>query len=342
MPMIFDSSQSDAVAEPGDGAAMTAAGRPPTLAAAGDDASACQPPPAGSWQAQLAAAIRDPLALLAALDLSSAGVDVDSDFPLMVPAAYLARMRPGDRHDPLLRQVLPLVEERRAVAGFGVDPVGESSCAAGPGLLRKYRGRALLVTTAACAIHCRYCFRRHYPYHDTVRRGPWWTVARDQVAADDTIDELILSGGDPMVLSTAILRRLVEDFLAVPHLRRLRIHTRLPVVLPDRVDDELVAWLSHLPLPVVLVIHANHPAEIDDAVIAACRRLQAAGVVLLNQAVLLAGVNDDVATQEALGQRLVAAGVVPYYLHQLDPVAGAAHFAVDDVRARALQAALQA
>ena len=294
------------------------------------------------WQQELAQAVRSPAELAAALDLSpelmSAGAA--GDFPLLVPRAFIARMRRGDPDDPLLRQVLPGAAELVAVEGFDHDPVSEQAgCALRPGLLQKYPGRALLVTTGACAVHCRYCFRRHYPYGEADRRGAWWRDAVTAIAAAGDIEEVLLSGGDPLVLPDRTLAALAADLRAIPGLRRLRVHTRLPVVLPSRVDDALLAWLSAGES--VVVIHANHPAEIDDAVAAATRRLQAHGITVLNQSVLLAGINDDAAVLAELSNRLSAAGVVPYYLHQLDRVAGAAHFAVSDERARALQLALR-
>lgn len=299
------------------------------------------------WQTELAQAFRDPADLIAHLDLPKrlipAARSAAADFPMLVPRGYAARMRPGDPDDPLLRQVLPLgAETASQPPGFSVDPVGESACDAAPGLLRKYDGRALLITTAACAVHCRYCFRRHYPYDAVSRRGHWWRPAVELIAADASITEVLLSGGDPLSLPDPVLERLVADLRSVGHLKRLRIHTRLPLVLPQRVDDALLGWLRDWGPGVVVVLHANHARDVDDrSVRAACRRLRDAGAVLLNQAVLLAGVNDDVQAQIDLGEALVAAGVVPYYLHLLDPVAGAAHFDVDAGDARELQRALQ-
>jgi EF-P beta-lysylation protein EpmB len=216
--------------------------------------------------------------------------------------------------------------------GFSADPLHEGDCQSLPGLLRKYRSRALLVTTGACAVHCRYCFRRHFPYDGLPTD---WQPALAALAADPTTDELILSGGDPLTLADARLARLVAEAAAIPHLARLRIHTRLPVVLPERITADLCSALASR-LDVVVVLHANHARELDSSVADACARLRRSGCLLLNQSVLLAGVNDDVAQLAALSRRLVACGVVPYYLHQLDRVSGAAHFAVTDDRARTL------
>jgi EF-P beta-lysylation protein EpmB len=209
-------------------------------------------------------------------------------------------------------------------------------------VIHKYDGRALLVATGSCAIHCRYCFRRHFPYGDETAAADHWREALDYLRADTSIHEVLLSGGDPLSLAPAKLAELTDALRALPHVRRLRLHTRLPVVLPERVDADLLAWLRGLPWPVAVVVHANHANEIDGAVADALARLRSTGATLLNQAVLLRGVNDDAAVLADLSERLFAAGVLPYYLHQLDRVAGTAHFEVDDARALALHAHLQA
>jgi EF-P beta-lysylation protein EpmB len=297
------------------------------------------------WQALWREAVRDPRELLSMLGLEAeAGRLSDAaatQFPLRVPRGFVARMRRGDAHDPLLRQVLPVVDEDRRAPGFGLDAVGDAQARGATGVIHKYEGRALLVATGSCAVHCRYCFRRHFPYADETAAADRWREALAYLRADESIAEVLLSGGDPLSLSTARLAEFTDGLRAVPHVRRLRLHTRLPIVLPERVDAELVAWLRALPWPVVVVVHANHANEIDADVAAAMARLRAAGATLLNQSVLLAGVNDDAATLAALSEALFAAGVLPYYLHQLDRVEGAVHFEVDDDRARALHADLQ-
>lgn len=298
------------------------------------------------WQQLWRDAVRDPRELLSllGLDASSLGVSdaAAAQFPLRVPRGFVARMRYGDPHDPLLRQVLPIADETLRVPGFALDAVGDAAARAGEGVIRKYRGRALLISTGSCAVHCRYCFRRHFPYAEETAARDGWRGAVDAIAADPAIDEAILSGGDPLSLSTSKLEELTQALAGIPHLRRLRIHTRLPVVLPERVDPALLAWLRDLPWPVAVVIHANHAQEFDPAVDAAMADLRAAGATLLNQAVLLRGVNDSVEALAALSERGYEAGVLPYYLHQLDRVEGAAHFEVTDDRARALHAALVA
>lgn len=302
-------------------------------------------PEAGpDWKRLWRDAVRDPAELLALLGLDgrvpglSAGAA--AQFPLRVPRGFVARMHPGDPHDPLLRQVLPLDDELRPMPGFGLDAVGDGAAKAATGVIHKYRGRALLIATGSCAVHCRYCFRRHFPYADETAAAGQWREAVAAIRADASLDEVILSGGDPLSLSTAKLAELTAQLAGIAHVRRLRIHTRLPVVLPERVDAEFDAWVRALPWPVAVVIHANHAQEFDADVDAALARLRAAGVTVLNQAVLLRGVNDSVDALAALCERGYAAGALPYYLHQLDRVQGAAHFEVSDDEARALHRAL--
>ncbi len=298
------------------------------------------------WQRLWREAVRDPRELLALLGLEGRVPGLSeaaaAQFALRVPRGFVARMRHGDPHDPLLRQVLPLDEELRPAPGFGLDAVGDARAKAGPGVIRKYRGRALLVATGSCAINCRYCFRRHFPYAEETAARDGWREAVALVAADPDIDEVILSGGDPLSLSTAKLADLTDALAGIGHLKRLRIHRRLPVVLPERVDEALAGWLRALPWPVAFVLHANHANEFDANVDAALARLRDAGAQLLNQAVLLRGVNDSVDALAALCERGFAAGVLPYYLHQLDRVQGVAHFEVADARAIALHEALRA
>ena len=298
------------------------------------------------WQQALREAVRDPRELLGLLGLDRLAPRLSDEamvqFPLRVPRGFVARMRRGDPSDPLLRQVLPLDDEMRPMPGFGLDAVGDGAAKTAPGVIQKYRGRALLVATGSCAIHCRYCFRRHFPYAEETAARDGWREAVDLIRQDASIEEVLLSGGDPLSLSNGKLAELTGALADIPHLRRLRIHSRLPIVVPERVDDGLMGWLSTLPWPVTLVVHANHANEFDGTVDAALGRLRAAGVHLLNQAVLLRGVNDSVDALGALSERGFAAGVLPYYLHQLDRVAGVAHFEVDDAHARALHAGLAA
>lgn len=298
------------------------------------------------WQRHLADAVRDVDELWRLLDLPvedlPAAREAAKHFPLMVPRSYLRRITPGNRQDPLLVQVLPLAAELEDVPGFTADPLAEGGCSPVPGLLHKYQGRALLVSTAACAIHCRYCFRRHYPYQDVPRRGPWWEPAMAYLRAHPEVDELLLSGGDPLTLPDAILEGILTDAEAIPTLRRLRFHTRIPVVLPERIDAGFIRLLTSRRLPVVMVLHVNHPQEMDARVTEVCARLRGAGVTLLNQSVLLKGINDEVGILADLSRSLFDAGVLPYYLHVLDRVAGAAHFLRDDTDALRLHGELAA
>jgi EF-P beta-lysylation protein EpmB len=250
------------------------------------------------------------------------------DFPLLVPQPYLNRIRKGDPYDPLLRQILPRAEERTPTPGFLVDPLDEFPTADNSGLLRKYYGRLLMIATGACAVHCRFCFRRHFPYQAPTAAVDAWQSALGAIAADPSITEVILSGGDPLTLPDPELARLAEHLNAIPQLRRMRVHTRLPVMIPQRINDDLLTWLRAGRLSPFMVVQVNHPAEIDDEVADAFARLIDAGVPVLNQSVLLRGVNDRADVLVELCQRLVDLRVMPYYLHQLDAVAGAAHFEV--------------
>ena len=295
--------------------------------------------PVDDWRAEMKLAIRDPLQLCSELDLpASWGREAEraaADFPLFVPRPYLKRIQRRNVDDPLLRQVLPLAAENDPVDGFSLDPVLDLKAERAPGVIQKYAGRALLVTTGACAIHCRYCFRRHFPYAAVPQSSRQWQPAIDQLAADREIEELILSGGDPLTLVDAPLTELISQIAKIPHIRRLRLHTRLPVVIPSRITDELIRSLMIDPM-VVVVVHINHPQEIDAAVARAIERLIDAGAIVLNQAVLLRNVNDCADTLTSLSERLIDLRVMPYYLNQLDRVSGAAHFEVPIERGKAI------
>ncbi len=301
--------------------------------------------PQGDWRQLWRDAVTDPLELLDLLGLQALAETLPADdagFALRVPRGFVARMRHGDPSDPLLLQVLPQLAERNETPGFSRDAVGDLDAREAQGLLHKYHGRALLIASGSCAINCRYCFRRHFPYGEEMAAAGQWRRALDHLRSDSSISELILSGGDPLALTTGKLAELTQGLRALPQVTRLRIHTRLPVVLPQRVDSALQDWLSALPQQKVVVLHANHANEFNADVDAACSDLRTAGVTLLNQSVLLRGVNDSVAALSALSERMFAAGVLPYYLHQLDRVQGAAHFEVSDKVALALSEALRA
>jgi EF-P beta-lysylation protein EpmB len=240
------------------------------------------------WQALWRDALRDPVDLLEGLGLPGLAARVSTtaqaQFPLRVPRGYAARMRHGDPADPLLRQVLPLDDEDRVVPGFSLDAVGDGAAKGGTGVIHKYDGRALLIATGSCAIHCRYCFRRHFPYAEETAAAAGWAPALAYLRGDPSVHEVILSGGDPLSLATAKLSELTEALRTLPQVTRLRIHTRLPIVLPERIDEDFLQWIAALPWPTVMVVHANHANEIDDGVREACAALRARGVHLLNQA----------------------------------------------------------
>jgi L-lysine 2,3-aminomutase len=298
-----------------------------------------------SWQEALRHAVRDAAELARLLELPLAALGASDaagrDFPLLVPRGFVARMRKRDADDPLLRQVLPRAAELIEAAGFGRDPLAESAVASG-GVLRKYAGRALLITTGACPVHCRYCFRRAFPYADQLAARDEWAGALEALRRSGAVSEVILSGGDPLSLANSRLAALLEALEDIPSVRAVRIHTRFPIMLPERVDRELCSILSGTTLKTVTVVHCNHPNELDAGVAAALARLGRSTHWLLNQAVLLRGVNDDARVLAALSERLFDCGVLPYYLHLLDPIAGAVHFEVDEARGRDIMAELRA
>lgn len=294
-----------------------------------------------SWQQQLRDAIRSPAELAAALGLEPSrlgfSTQADGDFAMKVPRAFVDRMQPGDANDPLLRQVLAGSAETAPHPDYSDDPVGETGSANPvPGIIHKYHGRLLMTVASGCAVNCRYCFRRHFPYAENQLSRREWQDAIAYISADTSIAEVILSGGDPLVARDDTLSALVDALTDVPHVTTLRIHTRLPVVIPDRVTPALLKAICRPDIATVMVLHSNHPNEVDSTVAAAAARLREAGVTLLNQSVLLAGVNDSADTLSGLSRALFSAGVMPYYLHLLDRVRGAAHFAVDETRAREL------
>lgn len=265
-----------------------------------------------------------------------------SNFPLRVPLAYASRMQAQDWQDPLLKQVYVDVAEQAQVDGFSADPVGDLASMATPGLIHKYHGRALLITTSACAVHCRYCFRRHYPYQEAHSAGNNLAPALDYLRQDTSITEVLLSGGDPLSLNDRKLAALISALDAIPHIARIRIHTRQPVAMPERITPALIQLLSDSATPVVMVLHVNHANELDEHLGKQLLTLKHAGITLLNQAVLLKGVNDDVDTLSTLSERLLACGALPYYLNLLDKVQGSAHFEVSQEKGVALIQALRA
>jgi EF-P beta-lysylation protein EpmB len=298
------------------------------------------------WQQALAGAFTDLPSLLAYLrldpEIMPQQLEAARQFAMRVPRGFANLMRPGDPDDPLLRQVLPLPDEMALLPGFKQNPVGDREAETTPGLLHKYHGRALVVATGACAVHCRYCFRRHYPYASGSASPRQWAFILDYLQTHPQVEEVVLSGGDPMMVSDERLTGWLEQLTALPQLKRLRFHTRLPVVLPERITPALTDSLAQTGLQTVVVIHANHPNELSPLVGTTLDRLKKAGITLLNQSVLLRGVNDDAEILVRLSERLFSQGVMPYYLHLLDRVAGAAHFEVEETRAKSLHRELLA
>lgn len=286
-----------------------------------------------SWQNQLARSIKDPEQLLKALDLPLKYLPAmqlaHQMFPLRVTQSYLNRIEKGQINDPLLRQILPWTEECLTNSAFSTDPVGDKNAEMEPGLLHKYKNRVLLTLTAACGIHCRYCFRRHFDYSAS-NAAKYWQNSLTYIQEHSEINEVILSGGDPLSLSDIRLDAMVKDIANIPHVNTLRIHTRQVIVLPERIDTSLLKWANNKQLKIVFVVHINHPNEIDVDVQQALQQLSNIGVTLLNQSVLLKGVNDCVETLAKLSHKLFASGVMPYYIHLLDKVQGAAHFEVKE------------
>ncbi|OAV00923.1 MULTISPECIES: EF-P beta-lysylation protein EpmB [Moraxella] len=279
------------------------------------------------WQAELSGAVSDLDTLFDLLDLpKQAQIHTPKQFGLRVPHAFIKKMKKGDINDPLLRQVLPDTKETWTIGGYSTDPLDENNHNPIKGLLHKYQSRVLLTVTGACAVHCRYCFRQHFDYHANQPSTHEMDAVMDYITKHTEVDEVILSGGDPLSLSNKRLKLWLDKIGDIAHIRTVRLHTRLPVVLPNRVDDELITLIRHYQKNIVIVLHINHPNEIDEQLIAKSKQLKDAGVTLLNQSVLLADINDDIHTLSKLSQDLFGAGILPYYLHILDRVQGAAHF----------------
>ncbi len=301
---------------------------------------------APNWQAALRDAISSPAQLLEYLGIDPALPSLDFErlraFPLRVPRGFAARMSRFNPQDPLFLQVWPSHREAEEVEGFTLDAVGDLDAARGDGVIQKYAGRALLITTGACAVHCRYCFRRHFPYNENASSREQWRPTLERIAKDTSVSEIILSGGDPLSLSNERLRGLLLALSGLSHIKRLRIHSRQPIVLPERIDQELVDLLRKVPQDKVMVVHANHANELDHTVKLACELLKDAGLTLLNQSVLLRGINDNCEDLLNLHTRLFQLGILPYYLHLMDRVQGAAHFNVSEARARQLMQDLMA
>ena len=297
-----------------------------------------------NWQKVLQQASSSPQELLNKLNIEDSSLisrQANKDFPLRVPAGFISRMNQSDPYDPLLKQVWPSVAEENEEAGFIEDPLNEVNRQVSPGLLHKYPGRVLLVLTGACAIHCRYCFRRHFPYSDSNPSGENLNKAIEYIQNETSVTEVILSGGDPLSVSDERLSDLISRLDEIPHLKRLRIHTRFPVVVPERINDACLEWLTKTRLQIAIVLHVNHANELDKSVEQAILKLRDHNIPLFNQSVLLKGINDSTQALVALSETLFSYGIIPYYLHLLDPVSGASHFEVDESRARSLMSEIQ-
>lgn len=292
------------------------------------------------WRYLLANAITSPNELIDLLELPSTLLDeallLSKRFPLRVPRGFVKRMKKGDINDPLLRQVLPLGLELLSSPLFEGDPLQELKKNPLPGLLHKFYGRVLLIFTGVCAINCRYCFRQHFPYSENNPGKKGWQEVINYINQEETISEVILSGGDPLIAPDQSLKDLVQQLSDIPHVKRLRIHSRIPVVLPERITDELISWIKDTRLKTTLVIHCNHAQEINIEVKESLLKLAAANVTLLNQAVLLKDVNDNILALTDLSETLFDSGVLPYYLFTLDKVLGAMHFDLPLSRAKEL------
>jgi len=283
------------------------------------------------WQRQLAEAFSSVEALCHYLQLDPSTISAISNvksFPLKVPLYFAERIEKGNPDDPLLRQILPVRDELIDYPGYSLDPVGDLTAVAHPGVIQKYRGRVLLITTGACAIHCRYCFRRHFPYADLQLSKRKIAAAVQYISSLSDVNEVILSGGDPLLLGNDALADLIERLGCIRRIRRIRIHTRVPVVLPARIDAGLLEIFQKVSARIVIVLHANHPNELSPEVASASQKLKSLGLTLLNQSVLLAKVNDNGSTLIALSEQLFALGILPYYLHCLDKTRGVGHFEV--------------
>jgi len=298
------------------------------------------------WKQVLSNLLRDPEELCDLLNLK--GNDRDTlkaacgQFPLRIPRPYLSRVVSGDLQDPLLLQALPQAAELHETVGYVSDPLEEAEFTPVQGLLHKYHGRVLLVLNGSCAIHCRYCFRRHFPYQEHQISAQHWQEILQYIAADNSITEVILSGGDPLTVNDKVLSQRCDDLASIPHVKTLRLHSRLPIMIPQRIDEHCLRWMQQSRLQIVMVIHCNHAQEIDAEVESALNDLANVGVTLLNQSVLLRGINDSVEVLEHLSQRLFECRVLPYYMHLLDKVQGAAHFDVPEEEAQQLREALSA
>ncbi len=296
------------------------------------------------WKEILQKASPSPQKLLNKLGIeesSPISKQASNDFPLRVPPGFVSRIRRNNPADPLFKQVWPSLEEENDQIGFTQDPLNEFNHQMAPGLLHKYQGRVLLILTGACAIHCRYCFRRHFPYSSSNPSGKNLEKVIEYLQKQTNVTEVILSGGDPLSMSDERLSDLVSRLAKIPHLKRLRVHTRFPIVIPERINDACLDWLTKTRLQITIILHINHANELDKSIEQAILKLRNENIPLFNQSVLLKGINDSAQALTALSEALFTHGIIPYYLHLLDPVSGASHFEVDEASAKILMREIQ-
>lgn len=299
-----------------------------------------------SWKTEFSQCISSIDELLGRLQLKpeqlSPSHQAATDFPLRVPRPFVERMKIGDPNDPLLAQVLPVIQETQSAVGYSADPLEETQHNPVPGIVHKYRNRLLLIVSPSCAINCRYCFRRHFPYQENRQSKEQWQQAIAYISRSKEINEVIFSGGDPLAANENFLSWLTKQIADIPHIKRLRIHSRLPVVIPSRIDEPFLSWITATRLKPIIVLHINHSNEIDSSVQNMIQRLLSRGILILNQTVLLKGINDDAQVLSELSETVYDVGVLPYYLHLLDPIEGASHFDISQQRAEHIFHQLQA
>lgn len=293
-----------------------------------------------TWSQHLSKALTSLPELIQHLNLPDAmikdGVNAQQTFKLLVPRPYLSRIEMGNPTDPILLQILPSAAEMQLVPGYTTDPLEEADHTPQKAIVHKYKRRLLVIAAGTCAVNCRYCFRRHFPYGENQLAQAEWQSVIEYLKQHPEVNEVILSGGDPLMMKDALLADKVRKLEALPQIKRLRIHSRLPVVIPQRVCDDMLAWINSSRLDIIMVWHINHGNEVDEQVIQAAQQLKQAGVTLLNQGVLLKGVNDTVEAQVNLSEAVFNAGLMPYYMFTLDPVEGAAHFDISVEQAQRL------